>query len=128
MPAARRRAPRPPVPREGVVLRGVQMALARRHDVIVWRQNSGVSRMRNKKGPERFVRFGVVGAADLTGIVVGSGRRLEIECKRPGEHPTENQLRYGDRIRGAGGFYLVVHSVEECLRLLDEALDNEIRP
>lgn len=59
-----------------------------------------------------MVRFGVPGQADLSGILDG-GRRLEIECKRPGGRQTQEQQRYGEMIERFGGVYILATSVAD---------------
>ena len=51
--------------------------------IVAWRSNTGASVFRNK-GKNYFVRFGIPGQADITGILP-DGRRLEIEVKTPEE-------------------------------------------
>lgn len=111
-------------PLESAIMRACVEALRWSKDVVVWRQNTGAARLKGKGGREQTVRFGVKGAADLTGIVTATGRRIEIEVKRPGEKPTPHQVSYGEFIRAHGGIYLLVHSVNEMLALIEQ----ELRP
>lgn len=74
----------------------------------LWRQNTGVARM----GPDRVVRFGVPGQADLTGILPG-GRRLEIEVKSPTGQQTPEQRNYQRMVERFGGVYVLARSVED---------------
>lgn len=55
------------------------------------------------------------GAADLTGILPdGSGRRLEVECKkRAGGIQSADQKAWERRIESLGGVYLLVRSGKE---------------
>lgn len=77
--------------------------------VWCWRQNTG------RRGG---VSFGKRGAGDISGIV-GDGRRLEIEVKKPGnKHFQPEQLTFLDLVRTRGGVAGVVHSVEEALDLV----------
>ena len=76
------------------------------HDdnILLWRQNTGVVKVDDK----RFVRFGKVGQADLTGIVKHyrckqcnascDGVRLELELKVGKNKPTECQLNWLNKL------------------------------
>lgn len=81
--------------------------------IKVWRQNTGAARYVDKRGKPRFVRFGMPGSADLTGLVLPSGRRIEIEVKAPGGKLTQAQEAFGLGIEKAGGIYWVVRSVDD---------------
>lgn len=115
-------------PKESAILRGILDAFAWNTDVRIWRQNTGAARLPGKNRTTQVVRFGVKGAADLTGIVIATGRRVEIEVKRPGNKPTAEQVSYGEFIRKNGGIYLVVHSIQETLDLLEAELYPNGRP
>lgn len=78
-----------------------------------WRQNTGGVTY-NYKGKNRFIRFGVVGAADITGI--RDGRRIEIEVKREGEVQNDNQKHFQAVIEKEGGLYILAYSLEDVQR------------
>lgn len=103
-PRRRRRRPNP----ETALVKACLQILAL-HQIEAWRQNSG--RLITARG--QMVTLGRKGAADITGILRPSGRRLEIECKRPGNQPTPEQWRFLREIEEAGGVALVVHSAVE---------------
>ena len=98
------------------ILRGFQIETGAQ----LWRQNTGAASFENK-GRRQFVRFGIKGAADLTGITP-DGRRLEIEVKRPGNKPTAAQIAYGQMILEYGGVYILAHSLEEALESYDRQM------
>lgn len=79
----------------------------------VYRQNSGVAKM-----GDRWVRFGIKGCGDLTGLT-REGKRLEVEVKRPGCKQTKPQMEFQGTIEEFGGIYLVVSSVDDILERLD---------
>ena len=89
----------------------VQNAILRefgtRPELRLWRQNTGAARV-----GRRFVRFGVPGQADLTGILRG-GRRLEIEIKSPIGRQTPDQRAFQAMIERFGGLYVLARSVED---------------
>lgn len=74
----------------------------------VWRQNTGVAKYR-----DRTVRFGVPGAADLSGLVFPSGRRLEIEVKTKTGRVSDAQLAYRRMTEDMGGLYILARCVED---------------
>jgi hypothetical protein len=76
-----------------------------RPDMRLWRANSGVARMGNRK-----VRFGVPGQADLTGILPG-GVRLEVEVKSATGRQSPEQAAYQAMIVRFGGVYVLARSV-----------------
>lgn len=64
-----------------------------------------------------LVRYGVVGSADISGILVG-GRRIEIEVKTGKAIQEPQQKNFEAMIKMMGGIYFVAHSVEEALSSL----------
>jgi hypothetical protein len=81
----------------------------------IWRANTGAAEVHG-----RFVRFGVKGQADLSGLL-RSGRRVEIETKAPDGRLSPAQRAFGAMVTEYGGLYLVVRSVAELLTALDNA-------
>ena len=78
----------------------------------VWRQNTGAMQV-----GDRFVRFGINGAADITGVLA-CGMRLELEVKRPGGKQSKDQRRFQGVMDAMGALYAVVDSVESVDRVL----------
>lgn len=109
----------PPPPRESVIQRAILDALAWRNDVVVWRSNAGAV-----KTERSFVRFGIPGQADISGVIKPWGTRLEIEVKRPKGRLSEHQKVFRDRMLEAGAVYFVATSSDECLTLLDQAVSE----
>lgn len=100
----------PREPREQIFMQRLLLALGRRKDMRVWRQNVGQVLVRNARGKvQRTFQAGPPnGAADISGIVFDGGWRLEIECKSlTGEH-CEQQERWARMIEKAGGIYVLV--------------------
>jgi len=73
----------------------------------------------------RRINFGLmVGGGDLLGWetltitsdMVGQpiARFVSCEVKRPGEQPRDDQIKWAENVRSAGGRAVVVHSVEEA--------------
>lgn len=82
------------------------------------RQNTGG--FRNNSG--QYVACGATGNADITATLPGSGRRLEIEVKRPGKRPTEAQLRRMREHNAAGAVAFWVDNAEDLPHALGAIL------
>lgn len=75
----------------------------------LWRANTGAARDRTG----RVIRFGVVGQADISGVLAPHGRRVEIECKTATGRQTEQQARFQAMIEQHGGIYILARSVDD---------------
>jgi hypothetical protein len=62
-----------------------------------------------------------VGSSDLIGVVAPLGKFLALEVKRPGEKATEQQQKFLEVVRMAGGIAAVVTSVEEAIAAVEGA-------
>ena len=89
--------PKIPVPREADILRACLATLRVRWGLRVERVNTGAMRLGG-----RYVAFGTRGRSDISGLL-GDGRRLEVEVKRPGGKPTEAQLAWMHAVNESGG-------------------------
>lgn len=107
-----------PVPSEADVLKAC-LALLRFRRIFHWRQNQGAATTRNSKGEERTIRFtSINGVSDIIGVL-RDGRFLAVECKRPGNGPTEEQKAFLDAVRRRGGVALIVYDVDDLAETLD---------
>lgn len=84
-----------------------------RSDMRLWRANTGAAQI-----GRRFIRFGVPGQADLTGILPG-GRRLEIEVKSESGRQTPDQRNFQAMIERFGGLYVLARSVDDVQRAIE---------
>jgi len=75
----------------------------------VWRQNSG--KVQSIHGS--WIELAPKGAADLTGIAVGSGKRIEIECKSPTGKQSDDQKRWAGMIIMHGGIYVLAKPTKD---------------
>jgi hypothetical protein len=75
-----------------------------------WRNNSGAM-VSEYKGKRRFMRFGKVGSPDI--FAVKDGVCYGIEVKRPGGKQSDAQREFQARLEAAGGRYLLVYSIED---------------
>lgn len=78
---------------------------AARLPVRLWRQPTGKLELAGGRG---FVDAAPVGAADLTGLVLGTGTRIELELKGPKTKVTDEQLKWRAWAGGAGAVALQV--------------------
>jgi hypothetical protein len=80
----------------------------------VWRQNVGTLPAYDDRGKVRYVKFGPpAGAGDISGILLPSGRRIEIEVKVRGRKRTKAQVAWAQFILAAGGVYCHVDQRDE---------------
>ena len=101
-----------------------------RPNIWAWRRPVGMMRWQNKRGGQRFSRFGMSGQSDIEGVVKVKlryipdlhnvsevGVHLEVECKRMGAEPTKPQAAWQLlAMNAAGGIAEWAHSVAmlEC--------------
>ncbi len=81
-----------------------------------WRQNTGAFRTKNG-----FVHFGLVGQADISGVLRG-GRRLEIECKSESGRLTDEQKEFQRKITELGGLHIVARCLEDAINPIMQVL------
>lgn len=99
------------------------LEMLRSRGIYAWRQNGGGKTEKDAGGRKHFVRFAAVpGISDIIGLLPG-GRLLAIECKRPGETPTEHQHAFLSAIRRRGGLALLITDARD----LSDFLDRELR-
>jgi hypothetical protein len=64
-----------------------------------------------------FIRYGFLGAADITGVLKG-GYRVEIEVKTGKASQQQNQKIFEKNMKMWGAIYLVVRSEQDALNSL----------
>lgn len=74
-----------------------------------WSQPTGAAYRNNV-----LVRYGVIGSADISGIMVG-GKRIEIEVKTGKAVQSDGQKNFESMIKMMGGIYFVARSVSEAV-------------
>ena len=112
------KAPKLPAPPESEIQRNC-LAILRRYAVLAWRNNSRVFEVPGKGGRRRHMRMGLgKGSADLVGILPG-GRFLAVECKKPGELPTGDQVAWLASVNAQGGFGCWIDDTADLVRILD---------
>ena len=86
-----------------------------RPDLRLWRANTGVARF-----GKRVVAFGVPGQADLSGLFLPDGRRLEIEVKSPTGRQSREQRDFQAMIEKFNGVYILARSVADVAAVIPE--------
>lgn len=90
----------------------------------IWRANTGVGWFKDgeparKTDPGAYlVRFGTPGQGDISGLVLPSGRRLEIECKAARGVQSDDQKSFQRMIVNFGGLYVLARDLEAVDRAL----------
>lgn len=97
--------------------------ISKRPFVRVWPVVVGKFRM--LRDPERIVSVGRVGQADISGIILisGKGIRLEIEVKTGSAVQTVEQKAYQAMITKLGGIYIVARDIKKTLEFIDGAIN-----
>ena len=70
-------------------------------EVRLWRNNSGAAKI-----GDAWVKFGIPGQGDVSGIMLG-GYRIEIEFKRKGGKQSTDQRAFQQMIENFDGIYLL---------------------
>lgn len=91
-----------------ILVTQIMVELSKNPNVRVWANNTGVAESLDSY---RVVRYGLVGSADITGIIGPNGTRLEIEVKTGKGKQTLNQKNFEQMIKKLGGVYIVARSV-----------------
>jgi hypothetical protein len=106
----KRAGPRIVAPDELAFQAAFVLAIGAHPSLRIWRQNTGSVPVRNQRGVLlRYFHAGPpVGAADLSGIAVASGRRVEIELKSANGTRSPEQIRWADFITASRGVYVLV--------------------
>ena len=97
------------------------LALGKRGDICLHRQNTGVAK---DQRTGQLVRFGTPGQGDLTGMLTvgGLGIHLELEVKTSTGRQSEVQIQYQHMVERHGGVYLLCRSVADAVQGIDQAI------
>ena len=82
---------------------------------VVWRNNTGAARI-----GKRFIRFGVAGMPDITGVMTG-GRFVACEVKTTIGRVTAHQSEMIARLMQSGALAFVARSYADCENALKAA-------
>jgi len=83
-----------------------------RPDMRIWRNQTEA--LKDERG--RLVRFGLIGSADILGIIKHNGTLLAIEVKTDTGRQTEQQKAFQNMIESHGGIYILARSVDDVKR------------
>ena len=83
-----------------------------------WRRNVG-----GAMTATGFVRFGIPGEADITGIAP-NGKRIEIEVKAAGDRLRPEQERFLAMVNEAGGIGIVARDVDGAIREIQRRISQ----
>ncbi|HUW32859.1 MAG TPA: hypothetical protein VM223_14730 [Planctomycetota bacterium] len=118
---------------ETILQNKIIRAIGTRPDVRIWRSHPGGATLQG-----RFVRFGIPGQADLTGILPvvqvlicphcegelstpALGVRLEVEVKTETGRLSEDQKNFQGMIERFGGIYVVARSPRDVVDMILKA-------
>lgn len=93
---------------EAQIQQEILLYLGTRTDLRAWRSNAGAA-----IGQRGLIRFGLQGQADISGLMLPEGRRIEIEVKTDRGRQSEQQRKFQRMIEKHGGLYVVARSVED---------------
>lgn len=91
------------------------MKMLLHHPRVAWCYVTTSGKVKGRGG--HWMTLGVPGLPDIMGQL-RTGHLFGIECKQPGNKPTEDQERFIDMIRQNGGLAGVATSVDEALEVL----------
>ncbi len=95
---------------ETALVKQILLALGNQPDFICWRNNTG--KLADVNG--RWVTYGLgVGSADIIGVLAPWGLFIAFEVKTATGKTRPEQLNWGGAVAKHGGWYFVVHSVEQ---------------
>ncbi len=101
-----------PKPLEKHVSASIVEFFALVHRIELHRRNTGAMKGKSAKGKSWYVRFSTPGQSDLWGIHPKTGRHIEIEVKREGEEPNDNQRDWLNSCREKGAIAFWADSTE----------------
>jgi hypothetical protein len=83
-------------------------------------------RRKGRDGEARLIRFcSALGASDILGVLPG-GRFVAVECKRPGNVPTDDQREFLNAVNRRGGLALLVYDAVDLAEIIDRELQAEL--
>ncbi len=106
---------------ESELLAAILLDLGTHPDCKIWRNNRGNAEMPGG----RWVKFGVDGQGDISGIIRG-GRRWEIETKTRTGKQRDSQRLFQAMIESMGGLYTIARSVDDAREALTIGLRCDI--
>lgn len=93
------------------------------HGAWAIRVNSGGKQVENVNGQRYFIRMAPPGTPDIIAIWPG-GLGMAIECKMPGNKPTDIQAATLQQIHDCGGLAVVAYSVDDVENAIRERIEE----
>ena len=84
-------------------------------NVRLFKRATGAAKSMDGK---RIIAYGIVGGADIEGIISPHGRHLEVEVKYGTDTQSEDQKNFQAAVVAMGAVYIVARSVEQCIEEL----------
>lgn len=121
--ARRQKASHDAYPRsEQALMKRIMVAIGSLPDLLIWRNQPGKAEVWDARtGAPRMLTFGVIGSADIMGVLKPSGRIVGLEVKTATGRLEPHQTTWAERIRSFGGFVCVVRSEAEAVEAIERA-------
>lgn len=84
---------------------------------LATRINSGMRVIKGESGKSRVFKGAPAGTSDIIACI--AGRYVAIECKLPGNKPTDKQTGFLRDVADAGGVTLCAYSLDDVIKLYD---------
>lgn len=97
---------------EAKIKNDILLRFGARADLRMWNNPTGAVKV-----GDRYIKYGLVGSADILGILKG-GRFLAIEVKTATGRQSEPQKAFQRMIERFGGVYILARSAEDVEREL----------
>lgn len=78
--------------------------------VMCWKNQTGVARAMDN--PQRIIKFGLKGSADILGVMPG-GRAIAVECKTGTGRQHGKQPQFQKAFETRGGLYVLARSIDD---------------
>jgi hypothetical protein len=99
---------------EADIQSAILLTFGARPELRLWRSNTGAA----QTVAGRWVRYGVPGQADISGIRLPHGQFVQIEVKSATGRQTEAQRKWQRMVEKFGGLYVLARSVEDVERAM----------
>lgn len=102
------------------LVHAILLDLGQRPLIRVWKNVTGIGKVGG-----RAIRFGLVGSADISGIMGPRGQRIELEIKTGNAKQSYKQKCFERMITSLGGIYAICRSVNDARRALGLELGDD---
>lgn len=102
------------------IQKGILDYLKLRHYVVFKHHSTGFG---NREGKPVYFKYGDKGIADIIGCAP-NGRFIAIEVKKKGNHPSEDQIKFLEKVRANRGIGFVAYSLEDVIRQIPPGTES----